>query len=194
LGLGLAIVHHLVHLHGGSVQVWSDGPGKGATFAVTLPVRRSSERLRAVTTPPADVAPQTLAGVEILVVDDEPDARDLLSAVLAKCGAIVTVASSAHEAIEHVRRRMPDALVSDIGMPGEDGYSLMKKVAAHASRHGKARPPSVAVTAFATTDDRERALRAGFHSHLAKPVDPAELVFTIAALVDPSLRAVSSRA
>ncbi len=175
------------------MQVASEGVARGTTFTVKLPVRRSSERLRAVSAaPPASAAP-TLIGVEVLVVDDECDARELLSAVLSKCGAVVTVARSAHEALEIVRKRMPDVLVSDIGMPGEDGYSLMKKVTAHASRHGQARPASVAVTAFASAEDRERALRAGFHAHLAKPVDPTGLVVTIAGLVGPGLRAASSR-
>lgn len=184
LGLGLAIVHHLVTLHGGTVRAESDGVGKGTVFTVRLPVRRSSERLRA-TGAAALVIPPSLVGVEVLVVDDELDARELLRTVLARSRATVTVAASAREALECLALRMPNVLVSDIGMPGEDGYSLVKKMSAHAALQGKIRPIAVAVTAFASSEDRERALRAGFQSHLAKPVDPAELVLTIASLVSP---------
>lgn len=186
LGLGLAIVHHLVELHGGTVCAESDGPGKGTVFTIRLPVRRSSERLRA--TGAATVAPlPTLSGIDVLVVDDELDARELLRAVLSKSGANVTVAGSAAEALDCLSKRMPHVLVSDIGMPGEDGYSLIKKMGAYAALRGIVRPGAVAVTAFASTEDRERALRAGFQSHLPKPLDPAELILTIANLVSPGL-------
>jgi PAS domain S-box-containing protein len=184
LGLGLAIVHHLVGLHGGTVRAESDGPGKGTVFAVRLPVRRSSERLRATGADTVAIPPN-LDGIEVLVVDDERDARELLRAVLAKCGATVSVAASAGEALESLSMRMPHVVVSDIGMPGEDGYSLIKKMSAYAALQGKVRPIAVAVTAFASTEDRERALRTGFQAHLAKPVDPAELVLSIASLLSP---------
>lgn len=193
LGLGLAIVRHLVELHGGTVSAKSDGLGKGAAFTISLPVRRSSQRLRAADAPRV-VSPPTLAGVDVLVVDDERDARELLRAVLVKCGASVTVAVSSADALVCASSRMPDVLVSDIGMPGEDGYSLIEKVLAQAAREGKKPPVAVAVTAFATTEDRAHALRSGFHSHLTKPVDPAGLVSTIANLLDNAVGTEARRA
>ena len=190
LGLGLAIVKHLVEHHGGTVQVSSPGTGRGATFTVRLPlvvVHRSEDRTERV--PPrgyAAIAPDyrhsDLAGIKVLVVDDQPDARDLIKRVLSECNAEVLTASAADEVVRLVELERPDVLVSDIGMPGVDGYALLKMVRAlgHARGGGL---PAVALTAFARSEDRTRALRAGFLVHVSKPVEPAELVATVASVV-----------
>jgi signal transduction histidine kinase/ActR/RegA family two-component response regulator len=176
LGLGLAIVHHLVELHGGAVTVASDGVGKGTVLTVTVPlvaegtlgVLRGSDR-------PAPGPLSTLAGVHVVVVDDEQDARDLVAAVLEQAGAVVTSVGSAEEAMHAIHERPPSLLVSDIGMPGEDGYALIARVRALPAESGGL-VPAVAVTAFTREDDRARALRAGYNAHVAKPIDPAALV------------------
>ena len=187
LGLGLAIVRHIVKLHEGNVWAESEGEGRGATLVVELPL------------PIDDVhpAPKTatvyrrlesassrlinLAGRRILVVDDEADARDLLAQILGQAGADVIVAGSADEALETLRRWRPDVLVSDIGMPGDDGYVLIRKVRAlGAGEGGQVR--ALALTAYARSEDRALALEAGFHTHIAKPVDPLELTALIAGL------------
>jgi len=180
LGLGLSIVKSLVELHGGSVHADSAGAGKGSTFRVLLPLAFARDGSRA-----ADEAltgtfvPADLAGLRVLVVDDHADARDLLRRVLAECGAVVLTASSAAAAVELVEKERPDILVSDIGMPGTDGYALLRQVRALGDARG-GRLPAIALTAFARTEDRTRALRAGFLAHVAKPVDTSELVATIA--------------
>ena len=176
LGLGLAIVHHLVELHAGQVTVESDGVGKGTALTVSIPLLaegtlgalRGSDR-------PAAGPLSTLAGVRVIVVDDEQDARDLVTAVLEQAGAVVTSVGSADEAMHAIHERPPSLLVSDIGMPGEDGYALIARVRALPAESG-GRVPAVAVTAFTRDDDRARALRAGYTAHVAKPIDPAELV------------------
>lgn len=187
LGLGLAIVRHLVELHGGSVQAQSPGEGQGATFVVQLPLlvvlnTNESERIHPSVGGEVafDYAP-TLNGLTILVVDDEADARELLSTVLQECGAMVTTAASVTEAIAAIEQLQPDILVSDIGMPGEDGYSLIRRIRAMEAHNG-ARIPAVALTAYARVEDRTRALAAGFQMHIAKPVNPTELVAVIANL------------
>jgi PAS domain S-box-containing protein len=188
LGLGLAIVRHLVELHGGSVQVDSRGKGQGATFTVILPLRiikrelGSEERRH----PAAEIGattecPPELDGLRVLIVDDEPDARHLLKTILEQCGAEVTVMASVQEAIEEIERSRPDVLVSDVGMPEEDGYTLMRKVRALDVEHG-GQIPAAALTAYAGAEDRKRALLAGFQVHIPKPVDPAELVAAVASL------------
>ncbi|MDQ3802377.1 MAG: PAS domain S-box protein [Acidobacteriota bacterium] len=189
LGLGLAIVRHLVELHGGNVRADSAGEGAGSTFTVTLPVtpvyRRGDveERVRpaARDTLHAHECPERLDGLRVLVVDDEPDARELLSAGLGQCGAQVSTASSAREALEAVAGAKFDVLVSDIGMPGEDGYELIRRVRALPPGAG-GRTPAVALTAYARAEDRLRAMRAGFEIHLSKPVELTELVVVIANL------------
>jgi PAS domain S-box-containing protein len=189
LGLGLAIVRHLVELHGGSVRADSAGEGAGATFTVTLPVapiyRRedAEERERPIAgdTPRAYDCPERLDGLRILVADDEPDARELLAIGLGHCGAEVTIASSAREALAAIEREKFDVLVSDIGMPGEDGYELIRRVRSLPDEAG-GRTPAVALTAYARTEDRLRALRAGFEMHAAKPVELTELVVIISNL------------
>ena len=186
LGLGLSIVRHLVELHGGSVRADSTGEGAGSTFTVTLPVapvyRREDEEQRArpaaEDTPRAHECPERLDGLRVLVVEDEPDARELLAVGLGHCGARVMTASSAREALEAMGGEKFDVLVSDIGMPGEDGYELIRQVRALPPEAG-GRTPAVALTAYARTEDRLRAMRAGFEMHAAKPVELTELVVVI---------------
>jgi signal transduction histidine kinase/ActR/RegA family two-component response regulator len=182
LGLGLAIVHHLVTLHRGSVSAESDGPGRGATFTVRIPLAP----VRTLPRHGADAAIgierfARLAGVRVLVVDDEADARELIAAVLGQSGAEVATAASAAEALDSLTRLQPHVLVSDISMPGDDGYALLRRVRELSlERHG--RVPAVALTAYARAEDRERALAVGFASHVPKPVEPAELVDVVARL------------
>ena len=200
LGLGLSIVKQLVELHGGSVRVTSAGAGQGATFTVSLPVTVIHAPPGAA--PEADrrhplsaSAPASLdgcveiAGVKVLVVDDEPDARALLKRLLEDCRGNVLTAGSAAEALELVRTEKPDVLVCDIGMPGEDGYSLITRVRA-LGPEGGGQVPAAALTAYARPEDRVKAVLAGFQMHLAKPVEPAELVATVASLAG---RTTSSR-
>ncbi len=187
LGLGLAIVKHLTELHGGTIDAASDGDAQGATFTVRIPVAP----LRSPTLAPAEVpalrtggeidCPPELDGLTVLLVDDEHDARDWIASLLEHCKAEVLGASSAAEALELLRTRRPDIMVSDIGMPGEDGYSLIKKVRALAPALG-GRTPAIALTAYARMEDRTRAMVAGFNMHIAKPIEPAELLITIANL------------
>ena len=190
LGLGLAIVRHLIELHGGSVWADSAGAGTGATFTLTLPVAAVHRRedveeyvqQASRDVPPANECPERLDGVRVLVVDDEPDARDMLSAGLGHCGAQVTAASSAREALEALAGLKFDVLISDIGMPDVDGYELIRLVRELPPEVG-GRTPAVALTAYARAEDRLRALRAGFEMHVSKPVELTELVVVIANIV-----------
>ena len=190
LGLGLAIVRHLVELHGGTVGAESAGKGKGATFTVTLPVApaHETERVdRRASTAARDPlltheCPERLDGLRLLVVDDEPDARDLLAVGLGRCGAEVVTASSADEALDALAASSFDALISDIGMPGADGFELIRRVRALPPESG-GRIPAVALTAYARSEDRLRSLRAGFEMHVSKPVELIELIVTLANLV-----------
>jgi PAS domain S-box-containing protein len=188
LGLGLSIVRHLVEMHGGSVRAASEGEGQGATFTVRLPLASPSRVDVAPAPVEAEVLPAnaldqapSLAGLSILVVDDAADTREMLTALLEGSGARVTVAASAREGLEALRATRPDMLVSDIGMPGEDGYSLIRQVRALSPEEG-GRTPSVALTAFARVEDRTRALLAGFQAHCPKPVAPLELLAVLGAL------------
>ena len=185
LGLGLAIVRDLVAQHGGAVAAESAGKGQGATFTVRLPlVEGRPEARRVVALGPAfkgERAPaaSTLRGVRVLVVDDDPDARESVAAVLEQAGATVQAVESAGDAVESLQREPSDVLVSDIAMPGVDGYTLLGR--ARARLRGR-EIPAAALTAYAGSEDRGRALAAGFQAHLAKPVDPAQLVAVVAEL------------
>jgi len=182
LGLGLAIVSHIVQAHGGSVAAESGGVGKGATFTVVLPRVVEVELPPSVSDEPATPAfgSTLLGGRKLLVVDDEADVRDVLSHVLGRYGARVTTAASVAEALAHFDADSPDMVVSDIGMAGEDGYALLERVRALRTRDG--RPvPVVAVTAYATPVDAARIRESGFRAHLVKPVDPRIVVETVVA-------------
>ena len=184
LGLGLSIVRHLVELHGGTVEVDSPGEGQGATFSVQLPIR--AELTEVLSTAEGQAGwqslwnPTLLEGVRVLVVEDEMDTRDLLVTALQQCGALVTAVATSAEALEAFAT-VPDVLVSDIGLPGEDGYELLRKVRSLGPERG-GKVPAAALTAFARAEDRLRALDAGYQTHLAKPLDPSELVATVARL------------
>lgn len=191
LGLGLAIVRHLVELHGGTVYAASPGEGQGSMFTVQMPT----------TFQPSTVAPQPAAasiqpsvvntqlycldGLRVLVVDDEADTRELLSVMLKQYGADVMAVSSAGEALLSLEKLKPDVLVSDIGMPFEDGYSLMRRIRALEAQHG-GQVPAVALTAYARESDRSLALKAGFQLHVPKPVEPTDLAAAVAKLVGRS--------
>ena len=190
LGLGLAIVRHLVELHGGTVMAESGGEDRGATFTVKLPLmalqaeRYESGRAQpSALTAPLQQAPD-LAGIKVLVVDDEPDTRDMLRTMIEQLGAQVKVCASSGEALQIFHEWLPDVIVSDIEMPGEDGYQLMRRIRELAPEHG-GKTPAVALTAYARTDDRMRALSAGYQMHVAKPADPIELAAVIASLASP---------
>jgi signal transduction histidine kinase len=186
LGLGLAIVRHVVELHGGSVRALSDGLDRGSTFVVKLPLYQGGDvgpdrelgvRVARDTDPGAMAR---LDGIRVLVVDDEPDAREVLGTILGAAGAKVELAGSAKAALESLALFAPDVLVSDVGMPGEDGYALIRRVRESASRF--ARVPAVALTAYASPEDARQAVLAGFDTHLAKPVEPATLTLLVSRL------------
>jgi PAS domain S-box-containing protein len=185
LGLGLAITKHLVELHGGTIHAHSEGIGKGASFTVKLPV--ASVRLERPARPrlfdsQIEIeAPPELLNLRVLVLDDEQDARELVGNVLANCGAIVRLAADVDQALAELDAFSPNVIVSDIGMPGEDGYSFVTKLRARPRERGGV-IPAAALTAYVRAEDRRRALQAGFEMHVGKPVDPSELVVVVAAL------------
>jgi PAS domain S-box-containing protein len=189
LGLGLAIAKHLVELHGGSIRAKSPGEGNGATFIVDLPlaiVRVEDERIdRIHPTHAPDIESQprlpNLAGVKALLVEDEADSRELIQQVLEAQGAAVTAVASGAEALEILHAGEYDVMLSDIGMPGMDGYHLMRRVRTGDNRYRSV--PAIAITAFARPEDRRKALLAGYQLHIAKPLDIAELVIVVAGLV-----------
>jgi PAS domain S-box-containing protein len=190
MGLGLAIVRHLVELHGGNVLAASEGEGKGATFTVTLPITpvyhvdtnggRVHPAARELL-PPAECVDR-LDNLRVLVVDDEHDTRELLKEGLEYCGARVRLAASASEALKAIHLEIPDVLISDIGMPGEDGYELIRQIRELSSTRG-GKVQAIALTAYTRTEDRMNALRAGYNMHVPKPVELAELVAVAASLV-----------
>jgi signal transduction histidine kinase len=187
LGLGLAIVRHLVELHAGSVEAFSEGEGKGSRFAVRLPTRLGLARSGAgeESGGPIAVNSTMLAGVRLLVVDDEPGARELIANVLQGYGAEVSLAESGQAALTKIFEQRPHVLVADLGMPGMDGYGLIEQVRALDPDFG-GQTPAIAVTGYASPVDRLRALQAGYQNHVAKPVEPHELAIVIASLTGRS--------
>jgi PAS domain S-box-containing protein len=208
LGLGLAIVRHLVELHGGTIRAASQGEGHGATFTVRLPIPPGADPAEAAGAAAEAASPGAagaadaaasgaagapasaaavdeidLRGLRVLLVDDEPDARELLAEVLEQHGAAVSAAASADEALRALRLDRPDVLVSDIGLPGEDGYSLIARVRALPADDGGA-IPAAALTAYARSEDSRRALAAGFHRHVVKPIQPSALAALVRDLAD----------
>ena len=187
LGLGLAIVKHLVELHGGSIAARSAGLGRGSTFTLQLPLSvvqlDAKGRVHPRSMPHAPMGMRTLdlSGVKVLMVDDEPDGRELVKRVLSECGAVVETAASAQEALSYLESDWPHVIVTDIGMPQMDGYELLRNVRALQRASGRYLP-AVALTAFARSEDRIRALNAGFALHLSKPVEPSELIATVASV------------
>jgi signal transduction histidine kinase/CheY-like chemotaxis protein len=185
LGLGLAIVRHLVEMHGGTVRAESSGEGNGSSFTLHLPLvcKRASQVDEAAPLVDAGRGQTTspLTGLHILIVDDEPDTRHIMRALLERSGAQVTSAGSVSEALAAIEKSWPDVLVSDIGMPLEDGYDLIRKVRLIESERG-AHVPAVALTAYTRDEDRTRSLVEGYQEYLPKPVDPSELIKLLARL------------
>jgi PAS domain S-box-containing protein len=189
LGLGLAIVRHLVELHGGTVTATSGGVDQGASFTVRLPLMASEadatrENGDEEGAPEAASLARRLSGLRVAVVDDENDVRDFLSTSLREYGAEVTALASAEEALDALQRQAPDVLVSDVAMPGDDGLALIRRVRALPAERGGL-TPAVALTAFARSDDTSRLLAAGFQVHLPKPVEPRKLAAVVARLAGP---------
>ncbi|HEV7500379.1 MAG TPA: response regulator [Vicinamibacteria bacterium] len=185
LGLGLAIARQIVQLHGGTIEASSAGEGRGSTFTVKLPLLVSTTP---VVLPPARgeerlARTPALDGITVLVVDDEEDAREAMAVLLGQAGARVISVRGAAEAIDTLDRERPDVLLSDIAMPGEDGYALIRRVRSRSGETG-GRIPAAALTAYATLEDRAKAIRAGYDEHIPKPVDPTRLIGAVALLVD----------
>jgi PAS domain S-box-containing protein len=184
LGLGLSIARQLVELHGGSMRASSDGLGQGATFVVSLPLAAMRRRQHLAGTHPGASGPSSelnLAGLKILIVDDELDARQLVEQLLRDCAAEVHTAASAAEALALIESVRPDLLLSDIGMPGCDGYQFMQQLRRLSAERG-GKTPAIALTAFARTEDRIRTMVAGYQVHLSKPVEPYELLAAVGSL------------
>jgi PAS domain S-box-containing protein len=184
LGLGLAIVRHLTEMHGGTVAAESRGLGHGASFTVSFPLRQSPPNPSVEPAPAQTVDTPSLHGIRILVVDDDADARDLLRTVLTNAGAEVTTANSAARALREVQRVRPDLLISDIGMPGQDGYQLLRHIREAGMTESEL--PAIAVTAYSSDAHRDRAFEAGFQEHVPKPINVATIVQVIARLLEQS--------
>jgi len=182
LGLGLALVRHLVDLHGGRVRAASEGPGRGATFVVELPVAILGPEAGTTLETSAAMGALPLQNVRVLLVDDDADGLDLTTVMLTNSGAQVKTAVSVAAALDILESWPADVLVSDIEMPGEDGYELLRRIRAK-ERGGRTRLPALALTAYGRPEDRRRTLAAGYNLHLAKPIDPSELVLAVANLV-----------
>ena len=185
LGLGLAIVRHLVELHAGSVEASSAGEGKGSRFVVRLPTRLGAAKPAAAEEVSTPITSSMLAGIKVLVVDDEAGARDLISNMLQGYGAEVCLAESGQAALTKLFEQRPHVLIADLGMPGMDGYALIEQVRA-LDRDFGGQTPAIAVTGYASPLDRLRALQAGYQNHVAKPVEPQELAIVIASLTGRS--------
>ena len=185
----MSIVKSLVELHGGSVRAESAGEGNGAVFCIELPLmvihapepQTMLEHLRGFPIQTPSIDHPSLHGITVLAVDDEADARDLIRRVLEDCGARVLVASSSKEGLNVLRREKPDMILSDIGMPGEDGYSLMRRIRSLPAAAG-GKVPAIALTAYASAADKERAMAAGYQAHVSKPFEPADVVRLVAKL------------
>ena len=186
LGLGLAIVRHLVLLHRGEVRAESDGENRGAVFTIELPLA-GTEHADEAALPDREVVEASLAGTHVLAVDDEPDALALVEAILSARGARVTTVCSVRAALEAIRREQPDVLLSDVAMPGEDGYALIGALR-RSEAAGERALPAAAITAYAAANDRARALQDGFQAHLAKPIDAERLVAVVAQLAGRAVR------
>ncbi len=187
LGLGLSIVRHIVERHGGTVQATSDGPGRGSTFTVMLPISgplsdapRGGARM--ATAPAAD---DLLAGVRVLVVDDDPDTRELVTVILQRAGAEVSGAGSTDEALRRADERAPEVVVSDLAMPARDGFALLRALHGRGLARGVV---TIALTAHARREDRERALSAGYDAYVTKPLEPAALAALVKELVEKRRR------
>jgi CheY-like chemotaxis protein len=191
LGLGLSIVKHLIEQHGGTVRAESEGEGRGATFTIFLPLAKPHATAARPDRQPAFPRPvrapemtlRDLSGTYVLVVDDEPDARELLKRILSECHAEVAMAANADEALACIRARIPDVVVTDLGMPVVDGFELLQRIRALGPEHG-GNVPALALTAFARSGDRMRALQAGFWAHISKPVEPTELIAAVEAVIE----------
>jgi CheY-like chemotaxis protein/anti-sigma regulatory factor (Ser/Thr protein kinase) len=178
LGLGLAITKQLVELHGGRIEVASEGEGRGATFTLTLPLRAGLPRDHL--DPPRPKTP-ALRGLRVLVIDDERDARELLQAILVDYDCVVTVAASVDEALGLLDARAFDVVLADISMPARDGYDFIRELRARPKERG-GDLPAAALTAYARAEDKARMLAAGYSMHLPKPIDPTELAGVVASL------------
>jgi CheY-like chemotaxis protein len=179
LGIGLAIVRHLVEQHGGKVHAESEGEGRGATFVLTFPLIEPRVALAANVARAAE-EPLDLRGLRVLVVDDEADTRECLSLALRQYGAEVATAGSCAEALAQLAERGADVLLSDLAMPGEDGFSLIRRIRALGSPHG--RIPAAALSAHVRAEERARAVLAGFDTHLSKPIEPRRIAAAVLAL------------
>jgi len=185
LGLGLSIARQIVELHGGTIRADSPGEGRGATFTVCLPlaaVRPEPAAPRARPRGADRTSTRRLENVDVLVVDDDAETREVLKVVLGFEGARVTTAPSVADAVAAIERRWPDVLVSDIGMPGEDGYDLIRRVRRLEAVRGR-HIPAIALTAYAAAEDRRRTLHAGYDTHVAKPVEASAFAPLIASLL-----------
>ncbi|MEH1989292.1 response regulator, partial [Nostoc sp.] len=184
LGLGLAIVRHLVELHKGTIFAQSSGSGQGATFTVRLPLLQDNRGNREATGKSSSpIASTPLAGLRVLVVDDEADTRNFLSFMFEEYGAFATAVASVDEALAVLEQAKPDILISDIGMSEQDGYTLIRKLRSLEPEKG-GRIPAIALTAYTREEDRLKALSAGFQQHLSKPIDPNKLIAAVANVLE----------